>query len=517
MHRHRSIIAFAFTAVVLSLLPGCFPGDVGRALIPSPTVLDFGATKTSMTLDVARNATDTAGDPLVVSASADWVVPQECLTSAANCTVDSTLLPRRVPVSIRRDLMTLGTNRAKLYLNAGPSSQVEVEVIADDQIQSDFTADQRSVALGRPVVFRDLSVTASDLGAVSSWLWDFGDGNTSTEQNPTHLYLAPGTYDVSLTIQAGGAQETLKRAGYVKVADPEVTVDFSASSTNVSAGTVVTFTDLSTSSATPITGWEWEFGDGITSNDRNPYHQYNKPGLYGVTLTVSTQFGPVPLTKPNYINVRQKLGPTANFAISDVHPFVNTPIRFTDLSDPGTSPITNWVWVFDDLVIVNNVQNPVHTFAKVGTYNVKLTVYTEDGVSTKLIPVKVDYQPPTADFAADNVMPSVKETVLFTDRSQPGSAAIVGWAWDFGDTAVSTVQNPAHAYAKAGLYTVTLTVTSKDPRNNTDTVVKKDYITVVQPPVPDFVWTPRLAVTGDKVDFDATKSVAGTGGWTTVM
>ena len=510
MRRHGYIVVFAFAAAAVSLLSGCFPEDVGRTLIRSTTTLDFGAAKTQMTLSVARNVTVTAGDPLVVTASADWVVPEECLSAGANCMVNSAYLPVRVPVSIRRDLLTLGTNRAKLYLNAGPSSQVEVEVIADDQIQADFTADLRSAGLGRPVMFRDLSVATADLGAVTSWEWNFGDGSTSAEQNPTHLYLAPGTYDVSLTIKAGGKQETLKRAGYVKIENPEVAVDFSASSTNISAGTVVTFTDLSSSSATPLTGWKWEFGDGVSSNERNPYHQYNTPGLYGVTLTVSTQFGPVSQTKPNYINVRQKIGPTANFAISDVKPFVNTPIRFTDLSDPGTSPITNWVWVFGDLVIVNDVQNPLHTFERVGTYNVKLTVYTQDGVSTKVIPVTVDYKPPTADFAVDNAMPSVNETVLFTDRSQPGSNTIVAWAWDFGDTGTSTLQNPTHAYAKAGSYTVTLTVTSRDPQNNADTVVKKNFITVVQPPVPAFVWTPRLAVTGDRITFDATTTVAGT-------
>ncbi len=509
MHRQGYIVAFALTAVVLSLLSGCFPGDVGRTLLPSPTTLDFGATKTSMTLNVAGNASATPTNPLVVSASADWVVPQECLSSAANCMVTGTLLPVRVPVTIRRDLMTLGTNRAKLYLNAGPSSQSEVEVIADDRIQSDFTVDKRSVGLGRPVVFRDLSVATTDVGAVSSWTWDFGDSTTSTEQNPTHLYAAPGTYDVSLTVKAGSEQETLKRAGYVKVDSPEVTVDFTASSTNIAAAGVVTFTDLSSSTATPLTGWRWEFGDGITSSDRNPYHQYNTPGLYNVTLTVSTQFGPISKTKPSYINVRQKIGPTADFAISDVNPFVGNPIRFTDISDAGTSPITNWVWVFDDLVIVND-QNPVHAYAKVGTYNVKLTVFTAEGVSTKVIPIKVDYKPPTADFAVDNAMPSINQSVLFTDRSQPGSNTIIAWAWDFGDGGTGTAQNPTHAYTKAGSYTVSLTVRSKDPTNNEGTVVKADFISVVQPPVPNFVWTPRLAVVGDKIDFDGTSTVAGT-------
>jgi PKD repeat protein/PhoPQ-activated pathogenicity-related protein len=462
-----------------------------------------------MTLQVSSNVSTTPTNPLVVSSSADWVVPEECLSAAAGCMVSSGMFSARIPVSIRRDLLTLGTNKAKLYLSAGPSSQLEVDVIADDRIQSDFVADERSVGLGRPIVFRDLSVAAASAGPVNSWLWDFGDGTTSTDQNPTHLYLAPGTFDVSLTVKAGGEEETLKRAGYVKVNMPEVAVDFSASTTNIPFNGVVAFTDLSSSTATPITGWQWAFGDGVMSAERNPYHQYNKPGLYSVTLTVTTAFDEVAKTKANYINVRQKIGPTANFAISDVKPFVDTPIRFTDLSDPGTSPVTNWVWEFDDLVIVND-QNPVHTYAKVGTYNVKLTVFTQEGVSSKTIPIVVDYKPPTADFSVDNASPSVGQSALFTDRSQPGSNTIVSWAWDFGDKASSTEQNPLHAYAKAGTYTVSLTVRSQDPTNNEDTKVKQGFIIVIQPPVPDFVWTPKLALTGEKTDFNSAPTVAGT-------
>ena len=509
MHRHRSVAAFALTAVVVSLLSGCFPGDVGVTLIPSTKSLDFGAAKTSMTLDVSRNVTTTPGNPLVVSSSVDWVIPGACLDTSENCMVNSTMLPVRIPVTIRRDLLTLGTNRAKLYLSAGPSSQVEVDVIADDRIQSDFTADERSVGLGRPVVFRDLSVSTTDLGPISSWLWNFGDGTTSTDQNPTHLYTVPGTFDVSLTVKAGGAEETLKRAGYVKVDSPQLVVDFVASSTNVAVNGVVSFTDLSSSTATPVTNWRWDFGDGVVSADRNPYHQYNTPGLYTVSLTVSTQFGDMTKTKQNYINVRQKIGPTANFAVSDVKPFVNTPTRFTDLSDPGTSPITNWVWEFGDLVIVND-QNPVHAYAKVGTYNVKLTVFTEEGVSSKTMPVVVDYKPPTADFVTDTTSPSVNQSVVFTDRSQPGSNTIIAWAWDFGDKSTSTLQNPLHAYTKEGTYTVKLTVRSKDPSNNENTVVKENYITVIQPPTPDFSWTPRLALTDTSIDFNGTLTVPGT-------
>jgi len=496
--------------VAVLLLAGCWPGDVGVTLVSSPEVLDFGAQKTALTLRVDRNfSTTAASQPLVVTTNSDWVQVGACTEPNDGCFVKSGLFTTvRIPVTINRDNLLLGTNQAKIYLNAGPSSQKVVDVLAEDLLQTNFTVDQQVVGIGRPVLFRDTSVSSESLGPITAWFWEFGDGTLSTEQNPAHLYMRAGTFDVSLTVTADRTKEKLTRRGCVRVSAEGITVDFSASATNVLAGQSVAFTDLSTSENTPITGWRWSFGDGGESTDRNPSHVYAASGIYSVSLTVSTAFGEASTTKSDYIIVRQKVAPTANFSVSTLTPYINDVLRFTDTSDPGSSAITAWAWDLGDGT-TSALQNPQHTYATAGVYSVTLTVTTADGTSTVTKDVEVTYKPPRAEFTVSSTTPSTEDLVTFTDLSEPGSAAIVAWAWDFGDGTESVDQSPAHRYVNAGTFTVKLKVSTADPYNNTDEEVKEAYITVVRPPRPDFTWTPVRVFTGSVIRFSAAPTEVG--------
>ena len=132
-------------------------------------------------------------------------------------------------------------------------------------------------------VFTDES-TDSD-GTIASHSWDFGDGATSAEQNPTHAFAEEGTYTVSLTVtDDGGASNTISR-------DVEVThpyqpnavpaASFISSSTDLSCSFTNTSTDPD---GDPLT-YSWDFGDGATSTATNPSHEYSSAGQYTVTLT----------------------------------------------------------------------------------------------------------------------------------------------------------------------------------------------------------------------------------------
>ncbi len=509
MHRVWTLIGITTLLALSTLVSGCpKPDNVGVALIISPDYLDFGSGKSLMNVRVNGNFTTTPSEPLVVTSNAAWVVPEACANPSDDCKPGGIFRSENVPVRIRREMLSAGLNRAKLYFTMGPSSRKEVEVVAEDLLQVDFTADERSVGVGKPVQFRDTSVYSAPQGAEVTWLWRFGDGTLSTEQNPSHLYIQTGSFTVSLTLSVDGVEEVVSREAFVNVGSPEITADFIADNTNVQINQVVAFTDLSTSENMAITMWTWDFGDGFQSSERNPYHQYNRVGVYNVSLTVGTQFGTTTVSKPYYINVRQKLGPDARFTASASKVFVNTPVRFLDTSDPGTATITNWVWEFGDGVTISE-QNPVHTYTAAGVYTVKLTVYTSEGVDSESLDIEVLYKAPTAEFDAVPVSPSVGEQVQFNDRSTPGSAQITEWLWNFGDGDTSRLQNPRHIYNRAGSYTVSLTVTTFDPSNNTDTIEKQDYILVVKPPVPDFEWTPRLALAGQRLQFNGLLSEAG--------
>ena len=129
-----------------------------------------------------------------------------------------------------------------------------------------------------------VAFTDSSTGAVTSWLWDFGDGNKSTERHPVHVYANPGTYTVSLTVGGPLGTDVLTRTAYITAVYPPLTAGIGALPSLGLPPLTVAFTDRSV--GPPRTGWHWDFGDGATSSLQNPTHTYTDLGAYTVTLTV---------------------------------------------------------------------------------------------------------------------------------------------------------------------------------------------------------------------------------------
>ncbi|MER3470559.1 MAG: hypothetical protein C4330_04310 [Chitinophagaceae bacterium] len=164
---------------------------------------------------------------------------------------------------------------------------------------ADFSADK--VGGCSPIV---VNFTDRSTGSPTSWSWDFGNGSTSTRQNPSTTYFTPGTYTVTLTVTNANGSNTIVRTDYITVYDPP-SVDFSATNRTGCTPAVVQFSDISTTPpGTTITSWTWDFGDGSgPSASQNPSHVYRSPGSYTVTLTIRNDKGcSKVITKPNYIN-----------------------------------------------------------------------------------------------------------------------------------------------------------------------------------------------------------------------
>ncbi len=137
----------------------------------------------------------------------------------------------------------------------------------------------------------DFSENSTSYDGIASWLWDFGDGQTSTEQNPSHQYAQDGVYTVSLSVtESDGDSDTEARAGYIAVSDTGPSAEFSASPLSGGEPLTVSFSDGSTS-YDGIASWLWDFGDGQTSTEQNPTHQYAQDGVYTVSLTVTEADG----------------------------------------------------------------------------------------------------------------------------------------------------------------------------------------------------------------------------------
>jgi len=147
------------------------------------------------------------------------------------------------------------------------------------------------------IYFRDQS-----LGNPTSWQWDFGDGGTSTEQNPSHTYTTVGAFTVSLSITAGDGTDTVTKSGCVTVVPvpPAPSADFAASVTTGTPPLRVTFTNLSTNDPTSC---EWNFGDGASMKEWNVSHSYTTPGTYTVTLVATNAGGSDTETKEHYVIV----------------------------------------------------------------------------------------------------------------------------------------------------------------------------------------------------------------------
>ncbi len=398
--------------------------------------------------------------------------------------------------------------------------------------------------------FTPLSVQFTDLSSNDpySWEWNFGDGVTSSEKNPVHTYTTPGVYTVQLTASNPDGSGTVVKSAYIHVSDG-FTVDFVATPLSGTAPLMVTFTDQTT--GTP-TSWLWDFGDGATSTQQNPFHTYTAGGSYTVTLVATV--GNVTQTeqKSAYINVTSNCIPGLYGTYVDEFnnnyqvPFSGNPtyrvdeiIWFSDYSGGRESIETDWpdatlgkknrfgvtyegylivpandtytfyltsddgsvLWLDDvldsDPVLIDNwggngLHAPVEESASVylteGRHPIRVKMTEKTGgallhlewESAGIPREKIDsfcHIPgglTVVDFVATPVSGVAPLEAEFTDLSVGN---ITSWAWDFGDGTNSTEQNPVHTYTVAGEYTVILVVSDG---NVSYTEEKTDYIYVTE-------------------------------------
>jgi PKD repeat protein len=282
------------------------------------------------------------------------------------------------------------------------------------------------------------------LGEPTSFLWDFGDGNTSTLQNPMHAYATAGKYSVTLTVSNGCVSDDFTAGFNIRVAELS-TASFTHDAPKC-PGTPVQFTDTSTEPP-PLLSWSWDFGDGNTSTLQNSTHAYAAKGDYAVTLTVENKCG-FSDSAPQTVTIAE-IAPVVSFT-HDAPKCLGQPVTFTDTGDP-----TSWQWDFGD-GNTSTLQNPTHNYVAKGTYTVTLTASNACDVGAAQQTVTIAETAPVASFTHDAPR-CLGQPVQFTDASTNSPTS---WSWDFGDGDTSTLQNPTHLYAAAGTYTVTLTASN---------------------------------------------------------
>lgn len=242
---------------------------------------------------------------------------------------------------------------------------------------------------GTAYSFTDTSSVST--GTVDSWSWYFGDGQTSSSQNPTHTFLTANTYEVSLVVtsNAGCTDSIMNEV----VVNPIPTVGFTPTLFCVNGPTQ--FDNTSTVTPGTFASWNWSFGDGTTSIEQNPAHDFTTAGNYSVTLVGTSDAG---CSSTQSQNITIYASPIPNFSEDAFCPGIA--VNFIDLSTIAVGTIDSWSWNFGDGSTSSN-QNPTHQFVDVTSSLVSLTTVSDQGC-TNTISQQIIF-----DGAIDLQMPNV--------------------------------------------------------------------------------------------------------------
>ena len=274
-----------------------------------------------------------------------------------------------------------------------------------------------------PAVGQSVKFSAKNEGGtkgVLSWKWDFGDGKSSSLQNPRHAFVRPGFYNVSLlSITSSG----LLRGRRTISVRPRTVASFSYSPVSPKVGQSVQFTDATTAGPT---SWKWDFGDGATSAAQNAAHKYKAAGSYTVTLVSGVSSSTDTARKTLTVKAATSVPPlTASFTHNPGSPAPGQAIQFTDTS--AGSP-TAWRWDFNDGE-TSAVQNPTHAFAAAGNYHVTLTVTNSSGSTSAGLSIVIGSEDAGKTGSSSEEIraasPSLEDVKAAIGKAKAGEAVIV--------------------------------------------------------------------------------------------
>ncbi len=350
-----------------------------------------------------------------------------------------------------------------------------------------FSALKTNVCSGNTVSFID----SSSFG--STWLWSFGDGNTSTLQNPTHIYdTVARRYTVKLILDKGTpCEDSVVKVNYITVNKP--VAQFTADKTNGCRPLTVNFTNQSLGNFEPIVKWLWGFPApfGPSDTSQNPTRIFN--ATTSVRLTVTDAAGCISvINKNNYI--RPSIF-TPNFNISTPR-CPGRPINFTNTTQGPAN--YNFYWDFGDTDTDSLKVNVSHTYLSNGTYTVKLTAVQKTTGCSAVVIKNIDVVGVGVDFTGIRNFPCPPAPVIFQNLT-PDTGLQVSYNWYFGDGRTDTLRDPAHIYFYPGNYDVTLV--GKLQNGCKDSIIKKQFITILGPRLEDIQFGPPFGCRPLTVNF----------------
>ncbi|MBK7856778.1 MAG: PKD domain-containing protein [Bacteroidetes bacterium] len=277
-----------------------------------------------------------------------------------------------------------------------------------------------------------------------------------------HQYNSYGSYPVELEVTSSFGCTDRYRDTIDVYRAPEPQISLNGGCLNIP----VIIADISDTISTGTVSWLWDFGDGTSdSTSSATTHQYTTAGTYTVTLTAVNANGCRTITSQV---VAMDPIPNADFAGGPG--CEDAPTQFTNTSTVTQGSITSYQWLFGDSTISTS-QNPSHTFTEPGTYNVTLIVGSSLGCYDTIVQQIVIYPSPVSNFTFNQAAGCGPLLINFFDSSYVSIGNVIAWNWDFGDgSANDSTQNPSHTYYSSGSYPVTLTVTTNNGCQHTNTI-----------------------------------------------
>ena len=348
------------------------------------------------------------------------------------------------------------------------------------------------------------STNSTDDGPIAWYRFDFGDGyKTQWQKGQTaaHSYKNDGTYNVTAWVK--------DNMSAISAPDmKQVVVLNRAPIANASAAVLQTYTYVDVSlngvRSTDLDGkitLLWDFGDGATSTDPKPVHNWTDNGVYNVTLKVTDDDGATNTATLKMTILDQ--APTAYFSANIYRGNVTTPFQFNASGSDRDGSIAKWVWDFGD-GNKSSEKNPMHHYGNDGSYNVSFYVEDNDGSRSSVLnkTIIIDNLPPEANFTVDKLTAYTYEDITFKDLSSDLDGRIVTLNWDLGDGKMFKNSTLVHQYKENGVFTVKLTVQDDDDALAT----KEVQITIKnRAPVAKAMFN-QTAIVGDLVILTANQS-----------
>ena len=334
---------------------------------------------------------------------------------------------------------------------------------------ADFTATPLTACVGETIDFLNNS-SLNGGPEIQEYVWDFGDGNGSSDESVSHVYILEGTYTVTLvaTNTAGEADAEVKPS-YITIL-PSPTVSFTPLGLGCTVPLTLSFQNDSDSGSEYT--YEWDFGNGNTSSIENPPDQtYNSAGTYTISLNMVNTDNSCSSNSVEEITI-------SNYQADFSFPTVVCVGELVEFTDNSTAGANQWDWNFGGQGNSSS-QDPSFSFGAPGVYSIQLSSdNTNSGCSGSIAADITVEATPSPSFTSDITTDCSPATINFINTSAGG----VEYLWDFGNGQTFSGENPpSQTYNSSGSYTVSLSMATANGCSGVTTIVDYIYIEEIVP------------------------------------